>query len=42
MAEKHGVAQYVGILAAQMMQESAGAGNDPMQAAGATRFSISV
>lgn len=32
MAEKHGVAQYVGILAAQMMQESAGAGNDPMQA----------
>ncbi|WP_257150371.1 lysozyme family protein, partial [Bacillus thuringiensis] len=25
-------AQYVGILAAQMMQESAGAGNDPMQA----------
>ncbi|MBG9714238.1 lysozyme family protein [Bacillus cereus] len=32
MAEKHGVAQYVGILAAQMMQESGGAGNDPMQA----------
>ncbi|MGQ8823800.1 lytic transglycosylase [Bacillus wiedmannii] len=31
MAEKHGVAQYVGVLAAQMMQESAGAGNDPMQ-----------
>lgn len=32
MAEKHGVAEYAGILAAQMMQESAGAGNDPMQA----------
>ena len=33
MAEKHGVAQYVGVLAAQMMQESQGEGSDPMQAA---------
>lgn len=32
MAEKHGIGEYVGILAAQMMQESQGIGNDPMQA----------
>ncbi|MFP3434696.1 lysozyme family protein, partial [Paraburkholderia sp. SIMBA_061] len=32
VAEKLSTARYVGLLAAQKMQESGGSGNDPMQA----------
>jgi Lysozyme-like len=39
-AEEYGVEEYVGVILALMMQESGGSGNDPMQASGATRFSI--
>ncbi|PEB54608.1 lytic transglycosylase [Bacillus sp. AFS098217] len=32
MATKHGIGEYAGLIAAQMMQESGGEGRDPMQA----------
>ncbi|HEK9103492.1 lysozyme family protein [Bacillus pfraonensis] len=40
-AKEFGVEAFVPLMLAQMMQESGGRGNDPMQSSGATRFSIS-